>query len=98
MSAANKQLLCSLTAGEVKAWVAAHGAPAFRASQILYWIYKKRIITPNLMSNLPPDLRLALSEDFICASSVIESEVAAGDGTAKLLLRLHDLQVARCNT
>ena len=63
MSAASKQLLCSLTADEVKTWVAAHGAPAFRASQILDWIYKKRIITPNLMSNLPPDLRLALSED-----------------------------------
>ena len=90
MSAVNKKLLCSLTSDEVKAWAAAQGAPAFRAAQILNWIYKKRIIFPDSMSNLPPDLRRALSEDFICASSIIENEVAAGDGTAKLLLRLHD--------
>ena len=90
MSAANKKLLCSLAAEDVKAWVAAHAAPAFRASQILDWIYKKRIIIPDAMSNLPPGLRRALGEDFICASSTIESEAAAGDGTVKLLLRLHD--------
>lgn len=90
MSAANKKLLCSLAAEDVEAWVAAHDAPAFRASQILDWIYKKRIIIPDAMSNLPPGLRQALGEDFICASSTIESEAAAGDGTVKLLLRLHD--------
>jgi 23S rRNA (adenine2503-C2)-methyltransferase len=90
MSAASKKLLCSLSADEIKAWVAAFGAPAFRAAQILDWIYKKRVIKPAAMSNLPPELRRALQDDFICASSNIETEVCAGDGTEKMLLRLSD--------
>ncbi len=90
MSVLNKKLLCAMTADEVKMWVAGRGAPAFRATQILDWIYKKRIINPSLMSNLPPDWRLALNEDFICASSAVEREVVADDGTTKLLLRLYD--------
>lgn len=90
MSAASKKLLCSLSADEIKSIVIAHGAPAFRVSQILDWIYKKRITDPAAMSNLPPDLRRALLENFSCASSAVEKEICAEDGTSKLLLRLSD--------
>ncbi len=90
MSAVSKKLLCSLSADEIKAWVIAHGVPAFRASQILDWVYKKRVTDPAAMSNLPPDLRRALLDDFSCVSSIVEKEICAEDGTSKLLLRLSD--------
>ena len=66
------------------------GEPAFRAKQILEWIYKKRAKSWDDMTNLSKPLRAWLDEtfDFMPASLVLGKQSA--DVTDKLLLELRD--------
>jgi 23S rRNA (adenine2503-C2)-methyltransferase len=66
------------------------GAPAFRAGQILDWIYKKRVHSPAGMSNLPATLREWLDATFDFAPNAPLERKASGDVTHKLLQRLRD--------
>ncbi len=67
-----------------------HGEPAFRAKQILDWVYKKRARTWDEMTNLSKPLRAWLAEtfDLMPASLVLNQQSA--DVTDKLLLELSD--------
>ncbi|QYM79879.1 23S rRNA (adenine(2503)-C(2))-methyltransferase RlmN [Horticoccus luteus] len=67
-----------------------HGEPAFRAKQILEWLYKKRVTSWDEMTNLPKPFRAWLAEtfDLVPASLVIEKHSA--DVTDKLLLEMRD--------
>jgi 23S rRNA (adenine2503-C2)-methyltransferase len=70
--------------------LAARGEPAFRAKQILEWIYKKRVINPALMTNLPAPLRAWVAETFDLAPTKLVITKTSTDVTDKLLLELHD--------
>lgn len=66
------------------------GEPAFRAGQILQWIYHKRAISAADMTNLPKALRDWLEEtfDFQPARKLLQK--TSSDVTNKLLLQLRD--------
>ena len=66
------------------------GEPAFRAKQVLEWVYKKRARSWEEMTNLPKPLRTWLAEtlDFTPAQLVLNKQSA--DVTDKLLLELRD--------
>jgi 23S rRNA (adenine2503-C2)-methyltransferase len=66
------------------------GEPAFRAGQILDWLYKKRARSWDGMTNLPKALRGWLESEFrlIPASLVLNKHSA--DVTDKLLLEMED--------
>ncbi|MDR2863142.1 MAG: 23S rRNA (adenine(2503)-C(2))-methyltransferase RlmN [Puniceicoccales bacterium] len=66
------------------------GTPAFRAMQILDWIYKKRVHSPAAMSNLPQSLREWLDTTFDFAPNEPLAREASGDVTQKILQRLRD--------
>ena len=68
----------------------ARGEPAFRAKQILDWVYKKRARSWDDMTNLSKPLRAWLAETFelVPASLVVGKQSA--DVTDKLLLELGD--------
>ena len=68
----------------------ARGEPAFRAKQILDWLYKKRARSPDEMTNLSKPLRAWLDEtfDFLPVSLVLNKQ--SEDVTDKLLLELRD--------
>src|SRR5688572_12328128 len=68
----------------------AQGEPAFRAKQILDWLYKKRARSWDEMTNLSKPLRAWLDEtfDFMPASLVLNKQ--SEDVTDKLLLELRD--------
>ncbi len=68
--------------------MAGRGLPAYRATQVLSWIYRRRARSFAAMSNLPRPLREDLSATF--PIPVIEPAVVAEarDGTRKLLFRL----------
>ena len=68
----------------------ARGEPAFRAKQILEWVYKKRARSWEEMTNLPKPLRAWLDAtfDFTPAQLVLNKQSA--DVTDKLLLELRD--------
>ncbi len=67
-----------------------HGEPAFRAKQILDWVYKKRARSWDEMTNLPKPMRTWLADtfDFLPASLVLGKQ--SNDVTDKLLLELGD--------
>jgi 23S rRNA (adenine2503-C2)-methyltransferase len=79
------ETLDSLTAA-----LTAAGQPAFRARQVMDWLYKKRAATWEEMTNLPRDLRVWLEANFDLAPTSFVLDRRSGDETDKLLLELSD--------
>ncbi len=68
----------------------ARGEPAFRARQILDWVYKKRVRSWAEMSNLSKPLRAWLEETFELMPARLVLNKQSQDVTDKLLLELGD--------
>jgi 23S rRNA (adenine2503-C2)-methyltransferase len=66
------------------------GEPAFRAKQILEWVYKKRARTWDQMTNLSKPLRTWLEETFDLMPAELVLNKHSQDVTDKLLLELRD--------
>ncbi len=79
------ETLASLTARFGEA-----GEPAYRARQVLDWLYKKRAAGWDEMTNLPRALRARLAEQFDFDPSTLVSHRQSEDVTDKLLLELRD--------
>ncbi len=79
-----------MTAQELRQWAAEQGESAFRGGQTADWIYKKCVISPEAMRNLPKQFREKSAAAFHAPGSSIAERIAADDGTEKLLLRLAD--------
>ena len=71
----------------LEAWCAEHGWPAYRAKQILEWVYAKGVIDPAEMTNLSKAERSALAETFTFLSGDERTHQVATDGTQKLLIQ-----------
>jgi 23S rRNA (adenine2503-C2)-methyltransferase len=69
------------------------GQPAYRAGQVLDWIYKRRVRDWDDMSNLPAPLRDALKQEFPNARLEKIRETGSKDTTRKFLFRLPDGQM-----
>ncbi|TVQ60588.1 MAG: 23S rRNA (adenine(2503)-C(2))-methyltransferase RlmN [Phycisphaerales bacterium] len=74
----------------LSAWCAEHGMPAFRAKQILEWVYRHGVIDPALMTNLSGADRQKLSESMVFLSGEVLAHQVATDGTQKLLVEWSD--------
>ena len=79
------ETLASLTARLDEA-----GEPAYRARQVLDWLYKKRAAGWDAMTNLPRPLRARLADAFDFDPSALVSNRQSADVTDKLLLELRD--------
>ncbi len=66
------------------------GQPAFRAKQILEWLYKKRVRTWDEMTNLPKEFRSWMAEHYELEPTAFVLDRQSGDETDKLLLELGD--------
>jgi 23S rRNA (adenine2503-C2)-methyltransferase len=84
------------SADAMRAWLAAHGQPAWREKQIRRWIVANRAESFEQMSDLPKELRPQLANAFSPLSTVIAKHQVAKDETHKLLLRLHDGRHIEC--
>lgn len=82
--------LTGVSPESLAAWLNAAEEPAFRAKQILDWVWKKKVTSIDAMTNLPAPLRARLAEDF--RISALEHVITKGsdDTTRKFLFRLHD--------
>ena len=74
----------------LEAYLAAEGQPAFRAGQILDWIWKKKAASLDAMSNLPAALREKLAASFRLHALEHSLTQGSGDTTRKFLFKLHD--------
>jgi len=66
------------------------GEPAFRAKQILEWLYKKRASRFDEMTNLPKKLQAWLNASYELNPTQFVLTKQSGDTTKKLLLKLED--------
>ncbi len=71
-------------------WLKDAGEPAFRADQILEWVWKKKVRSYEAMSNLPATLRAKLADSFRLSSLTLSHTQGSADTTRKFLFRLHD--------
>ena len=90
ITAAKLPGLLGLSPTDIAAFVAESGEPAFRAKQILEWIYAKRATSIEAMSSLSKSLRVALAEKFTARCLTIAKVTGSEDTTRKFLLKLQD--------
>lgn len=72
------------------AYVESMGLKKFKAKQIYKWLYKKRVTSFDVMSDLSKDLIQNLNDNFIIDSLEVVTKQVSSDGTVKFLSRLED--------
>ena len=80
----------SLTREELEAQFAAWHQPAYRAGQLLDWLYARRATGWDALSNLPKTLREKLRENFTLQTLELVRQQGARDTTRKFLWQLAD--------
>lgn len=78
------------TREELRAMLESLNEPAYRADQILQWVYERGADAFEQMTNLPQRLRTRLAADADVLRGVVQAESKAGDDTRKLLLTWPD--------
>ena len=73
-------------------WLAEHKVRAFRADQILVWVYMRLADNFDQMSDISKNLRLLLNNHFCIGRLPVQKILTAGDGTRKYLFGLADGQ------
>ena len=82
--------LLGLTLEQLTAVLKVWGEPAFRAKQIQEWVFKRRVLSFDQMTNLGAGLRAKLAERFTLRSMTYNSVSGSNDTTRKYLFKLHD--------
>ncbi len=82
--------LVPLTPAALRTWLSARGEPAYRATQILSWVYRRHATSFAGMSNLPHSLRAGLESRFNLPRLTPALIAESGDGTRKLLFQLDE--------
>ncbi len=82
---------CSMQKDEIESWARAHGYPAFRARQLIEWVYKKFTLSFSEMTNLSKDFRSQLVQEFSFPSlSCVHEQISDDSETIKYLFQLPD--------
>ncbi len=85
--------LYDLTPAQLEKRVLALGEKTWRATQILDWVYDKKVTNYEEMANVPGALRAKLTDTLPFATMVLEREAITDNGdTAKMLYRTFDGQ------
>ena len=79
-----------LTIEEVHKLVISLGGPAYRAKQLLVWVYQKLAVSLDEMTDLPQSFRRKLAGQVNLHTLTPLHEVKAKDGTVKILFRMND--------
>ena len=82
--------LTGLNASQLRDWFKAHDQPPFRAKQVLDWVWKKKVVSIEDMTNLPAKIRAQLIENFRLSPLEHSQTQGSKDSTRKFLFRLHD--------
>ncbi|MDD5730271.1 MAG: 23S rRNA (adenine(2503)-C(2))-methyltransferase RlmN [Candidatus Omnitrophica bacterium] len=85
-----KRNIKELTLDELKDVLVSLGQPAFRARQVLTWVYKKTAVDFDQMSDLPLALREILKEKFYLFDLKVQKVQESRDATKKILFSLKD--------
>lgn len=88
--------LLDQTPRDLGAVLADLGEPAYRGSQILDWVWRRRVSSVESMSNLPLSLRRELTARFSMLPLTFTRVQGAEDSTRKYLFRLADGRFVEC--
>ncbi len=88
--------LFDLTADGLGELIGSWGEPAYRAGQVLRWVYQDGAQSYEDMSNLPKRFRAQLTEELPLYTSVVARTQESRDGTVKRLLRWSDGATSEC--
>lgn len=88
--------ILGLSLDDLTATVVQAGHKAFRAKQIVEWIYRHHVDSFDQMVNLPQVLRSQLADQFQIFESQVVADQISTDKTRKLLLRWGDGQTTEC--
>src|SRR5262245_38489663 len=91
-----KTPILSVDLATLVAWCVARGEPAYRAKQILRWIFERRAIEFDDMTDLPRALREQLNAEFSVLGSTLDTTHNTAGETRKLLLRFADQEAVEC--
>ena len=84
------KVFTDLNIEEVSKLVASLGEPAYRAKQLLAWVYQRLAVSLDEMTDLPQSFRQKLAEQVNLHTLTPVHEVKAKDGTVKALFSLND--------
>ena len=82
--------LKDLTPADLELWIQEAGQPAYRARQLLKWIYSQNVEDFQEMTDVSKDFRVWLEQHARILSVMREKVLTDKDGTRKLLFRLLD--------
>jgi 23S rRNA (adenine2503-C2)-methyltransferase len=82
--------LKSLFLNELETELSHQREPAYRAQQILQWVYKKPVNSFDEMSNLPLALRELLAREYSLSELSLARQLGSRDTTQKFLFKLRD--------
>src|SRR5262245_19884627 len=91
----NRPLL-EATADGLRGWMTGQGHPAYRARQVLDWVFRRRAESFDLMTDLPLALRRQLEAEWAIFSTRIAHHDHSPDETDKLLLECRDGRRIEC--
>ena len=74
-------------------WLAAHRVRAFRADQILKWVYMRLAERFDQMSDISKNLQTLLDQNFSIQRLPVQKVLTDADGTRKFLFGLTDSQI-----
>jgi 23S rRNA (adenine2503-C2)-methyltransferase len=80
----------SLTRDELEARFKSWEQPVYRVTQLLEWLYPRRVTEWEAMTNLPKPLREKLRQTYSLQTLELVRKQGSRDSTQKFLWRLHD--------
>lgn len=90
MRAPGKSAIHAILLEELAAWLNERDEKAYRARQVIDWLYKKRVTSFEAMSDLPQELRARLAEEFELRAPEVVRVLGSKDTTQKFLFCLQD--------
>ncbi|WP_455592360.1 23S rRNA (adenine(2503)-C(2))-methyltransferase RlmN [Bacteroides sp.] len=82
--------LLGMTLAELQSVVKYLGMPAFAAKQIAFWLYDKKVLSIDEMTNLSLKHRELLKGEYVVGASAPVDEMRSADGTVKYLYQAGD--------
>ncbi len=90
MNTETKKNLRQIDQLALKEYLSSKSFPNYTFSQINDWLWNKKILHINQMSNLSKTVRSGLEQDFNLSSLTIDKEQQSVDGTVKIRCKTHD--------
>lgn len=87
---AEKTDITELSRDQLSAWFESEGMRAFRADQVMRWIYGRKAAAFEDMTNIAKSVRDQLSRHFTIRPLAVADDRSAPDGTRKLAFSLTD--------